>query len=62
MLLSLHCMASKMVVALPKRHDEMAGYWKLVSVDERNLRSVAYNNAAGIIFGVEQKETSKKQS
>jgi 14-3-3 protein epsilon len=56
-----------------ERYDEMANYMKLVgtagtdlSVEERNLLSVAYKNAVGsrraswrIITSVEQKETSK---
>merc|ERR1712070_700281 len=56
-----------------ERYDEMADYMKLVaekreelSVEERNLLSVAYKNAVGsrraswrIVSSVEQKETSK---
>merc|ERR1712203_986578 len=56
-----------------ERYDEMADYMELVgksdtelSVEERNLLSVAYKNAVGsrraawrIISSVEQKETSK---
>jgi 14-3-3 protein epsilon len=59
-----------------ERYDEMADYMKLVgiagtelSVEERNLLSVAYKNAVGsrraswrIITSVEQKETSKGNS
>merc|ERR1719507_410750 len=56
-----------------ERYDEMADYMELVgnvadelSVEERNLLSVAYKNAVGsrraawrIITSVEQKETTK---
>ena len=56
-----------------ERYDEMAEYMKMVgtsgaelSVEERNLLSVAYKNAVGsrraswrIISSVEQKEASK---
>jgi 14-3-3 protein epsilon len=59
-----------------ERYDEMAEYMKLVSeaneelsVEERNLLSVAYKNAVGsrraswrIICSVEQKETTKGNS
>jgi 14-3-3 protein epsilon len=59
-----------------ERYDEMANYMKMVgssgadlSVEERNLLSVAYKNAVGsrraswrIITSVEQKETSKGNS
>jgi len=59
-----------------ERYDEMADYMKLVSedntelsVEERNLLSVAYKNAVGsrraswrIISSVEQKENSKSNS
>merc|ERR1712118_445379 len=59
-----------------ERYDEMAEYMKLVaetreelSVEERNLLSVAYKNAVGsrraswrIVSSVEQKETSKNNA